>query len=485
MDATICRGRTDYEVIESDQLESEDEGDESSDQAEEEEQEQESSPDVIEQNNDESEGHNLVKLVKSGKSGDTEEVNEDTSGDDVEELDEDDQLRRPSFLDYGKGDDSENSIPLESHEHREHHDDEEAKRLVDDDEPHESLIINQSENGSDYHEINSYLVEMNKQARDYSPKKVNDQSPALENIPFDKMDIFGKKDDEVDHEEEVDNQAKVEGSARDENSILVNNQKFQNNVFSNSDENNKLEEEFEQINKKPKEPKHRAVNQSVYEDPFCKKLSRLVGNELPHESGFSLLTNKLKMSVFGLSEDQADQLMRIDESYPELSNQDVILAKPGSIVKKCWRLKNLGSRQWPKDTRLVSVTDNLFFEGPAITHFLKPGEMMDIGARIFVPDTEQGDSSIKEYILRLFCNEFQWFGEPIIATCHLDEKLFDDQVAAVKDPQSDEALYPRVTADPEIVENYQIAKELCIKNREPFNKVLRDLKKADDQRNMV
>ncbi len=108
-----------------------------------------------------------------------------------------------------------------------------------------------------------------------------------------------------------------------------------------------------------------------------------------------------------MSEEEADRLMRIDEAHTELSNQDVILCKPGSVIRKCWRLKNLGSRQWPKDTRLVSVTDHLLFIGPQIHEYLKPGEVMDIGINIYVVPEEASENNIKEYILRLYSDELK------------------------------------------------------------------------------
>lgn len=102
---------------------------------------------------------------------------------------------------------------------------------------------------------------------------------------------------------------------------------------------------------------------------------------------------------------------------------------------------------------------------------------MDISIKIFVPFEEFGDNNIKEYILRLFSSEYQCFGEPIIATCHLDNDLYNSTV-----PEGDDINYPRVTDSKEFVENFQIAKELSQKGKEPFTKVLRDLKRAEDRK---
>mmetsp|Transcript_23573 Transcript_23573/g.23511 ORF Transcript_23573/g.23511 Transcript_23573/m.23511 type:complete len:118 (+) Transcript_23573:1309-1662(+) len=110
----------------------------------------------------------------------------------------------------------------------------------------------------------------------------------------------------------------------------------------------------------------------------------------------------LRSSIIGMNEVEADQLMRVDEQHPEFSNEDIIVAKPGSVLRKCWRIKNIGSKQWPKDTRLVSVTDGLFFIGPSIKEFLKPGEMMDLGINIYIAPEENGENNIKQYIVRLY-----------------------------------------------------------------------------------
>ena len=163
----------------------------------------------------------------------------------------------------------------------------------------------------------------------------------------------------------------------------------------------------EEVKKVPKKALFREKHFSVYKPVFAKKIHKLAGNQLPKTSLFSSFASHLKTSIVGMTEQEADQLMRIDEGHSELSNQDVILAKPGCIIKKCWRLKNLGTRQWPKDTRIVSVTDDLLHVAPKITDYLKAGEMMDIGINIYIPKSENGENNIKEYIMRLYCQELK------------------------------------------------------------------------------
>lgn len=98
----------------------------------------------------------------------------------------------------------------------------------------------------------------------------------------------------------------------------------------------------EEEKKSPKKPRFRQNRFSVYQPVFAKRINNLAGNQLPKVSLFNSFASHLRTSIVGMTEEEADQLMRIDEAHSELSNQDVILAKPGCIVKKCWRIKNLG-----------------------------------------------------------------------------------------------------------------------------------------------
>ena len=294
------------------------------------------------------------------------------------------------------------------------------------------------------------------------------------------MDIFGNKKNEHYDEPQIPQERKDQ---KDENVIMVNNQKFSNNPYN--EENKKVEEDVEEMkNVQQKEPHHRQKQQSVFEPAFSKKNHRLAGNEIPNENKISFFANKLKSSVFGLSEDEADQLMRIDEADAELSNQDVILAKPGTLIKKCWRVKNIGMRQWPKDTRIVSVSDGLYFETPMIHYSLKPGEMMDISVKIYIPEEEPGENALKEYIMRLMCEEFKCYGEPLIATIHLDNNLYDETQFNLPE-DSDDRIYPRVTDNRQYTENYKQAKEISEYRKEPFNKVLKDLNNASALLNKI
>lgn len=58
--------------------------------------------------------------------------------------------------------------------------------------------------------------------------------------------------------------------------------------------------------------------------------------------------------------------MRVAEDPFEMSNQDVILATPNSVVRKTWLVTNTSDEPWPEDTKVVSVTEGLCFEAPEI-----------------------------------------------------------------------------------------------------------------------
>ena len=129
------------------------------------------------------------------------------------------------------------------------------------------------------------------------------------------------------------------------------------------------------------------------------------------------------------------------------------------MLKKTWKVKNLGSRAWPADSRLVSVTDDLYFYPAEITYFLSPGDIMEIGIRIYIPKDERADDSLKEYIVRMYSKDLSWFGEPMIATVQLDTELYTQTMNSLP-KDSDELKYPRVTDEKKYLENYEIAKEL-------------------------
>ena len=240
-----------------------------------------------------------------------------------------------------------------------------------------------------------------------------------------------------------------------------------------NEEEKKVEVKGDQ--KKLNKRKHKRMKyQWVYHPPFLTKMPINVDKEVQKHSTFSIFSSKIKNSIFGMNGEDADRLMRVDETELDLSNQDVILAKPGWLVKKSWRIKNIGIKEWPKGTKIVSVTDGLFYHPPKITNLLRPGEVMDIGIRIYIPKEEKDEGNLKEYIMRLYWEQLKWFGEPLIATIQVDSQLYD-QISKTLPKNSDEYEYPRVTEDLKYVENYQSAKEMSEQKQIPFRKCLKQI----------
>jgi len=64
----------------------------------------------------------------------------------------------------------------------------------------------------------------------------------------------------------------------------------------------------------------------------------------------------------------------------------------------------------------------------------------------------------------------------MIATCHIDHILYDESIL---NQNEEDFSSNRVVAGGNLVENYEIAKELCIKSGEPFYKTVSNLKKGD------
>lgn len=278
------------------------------------------------------------------------------------------------------------------------------------------------------------------------------------------MDVFGNKIEENQHFEFDHNKQKE---------FALGNQ------YEEDKEDRKVEEDIYRSNHVLEEQElARKERQWVYRASHCLLLPINVKDQLPKVSKFSYFTSAIKNSIVGISEEQADELMRVEDSLIDNSNGDVILAKPGSLVKKTWRVKNLGTRSWPTDTKIVSVTDSLFYHAPSITHNLAPGEVMEISIRIYVPNDECDYDTVKEYIVRLHSKELNWFGEPLIAYVQLDTQLYFDTLSKLAEGDIDK-IYPRVTCEHKYIENYIIAKELQDNSNEPFGKTISKLELQD------
>ena len=116
-----------------------------------------------------------------------------------------------------------------------------------------------------------------------------------------------------------------------------------------------------------------------------------------------------------MSEEELDNMTRIEEDEFELSNSDVILAKPDTVIRKTWRVTNTFNDVWPEDTKIVSVTEGLCFEAPKV-QLPSPGGKMDISVKIWIPGNAPKQDYVFQYIMRFYCSKLKCFGEPMIAT---------------------------------------------------------------------
>jgi len=109
------------------------------------------------------------------------------------------------------------------------------------------------------------------------------------------------------------------------------------------------------------------------------------------------------------------------------SNSDVIVGTPGSIVYKTWRIKNTWDRSFPEDTKIVSVTKGLYVETPnRLPGPITPGTVLDVSLKIFIPDDTPPQDHMIMYVLRLFSDKLQCFGEPIVATIQMDKNIIQE-----------------------------------------------------------
>ena len=111
------------------------------------------------------------------------------------------------------------------------------------------------------------------------------------------------------------------------------------------------------------------------------------------KSFFNYISN-LGKSIMTKSDEEKDLMMQILEDDLMKSNSDVIIAKPGSVIRKTWRIRNSCDEEWPNDSRIVSVTEGLNMETPTILYKgMSPGEEYELSIKIFVPEVgpQEGD----------------------------------------------------------------------------------------------
>lgn len=252
------------------------------------------------------ESSGLCKLVKDGRSDSNISDNQESSDVDVEELDNQQANNcNPSFLAFGE-DNRESSESLSEKDKN--------KSDIKGHSDVSKIVKNGDENEEDSASY-SFLESINEGSKD-CPKKNSAVKP-LDQIPLKNVDVFGQPDPE-----HVEDPFEKILKKRDQNEIQVNNQNFDNNVYGAPEEG---KEEEKMSLQRHSLVRFRQRDYSVFEPVFSKKINRVAGHELPRASPFSFIASKLRESVVGLSEEQADQLMRVDETDGELSNQDVVL----------------------------------------------------------------------------------------------------------------------------------------------------------------
>ena len=211
------------------------------------------------------------------------------------------------------------------------------------------------------------------------------------------------------------------------------------------------------------------VNQQAVQDANLARLvhqpveAQLIYPGVPTENkkkGILKVFSDIKSSIVGavMSEQEKDAMSRIDEQEFELSNSDVILARPGCLIRKTWRIVNISQTTWPSDTRIASVTPGLCHETmDKIYHEVHPNGIVDISVRIFIPDDVPPQNHIFQYIMRLYSDKIGCFGEPIIATVQMDDTEFVKMKDGfLKDPSTHSGML-RVTDYPEDLETYRMA----------------------------
>jgi len=107
---------------------------------------------------------------------------------------------------------------------------------------------------------------------------------------------------------------------------------------------------------------------------------------------------------------------------------------------------------------------------------------MELGIKVYIPNDIGGNNNIKEYIMRLYCEEFKCFGEPLILTCQIDDDQYNEQMESSKLSLDDKEM-PRVTARVEETENFEVARQLADNAKTPFLRALNELRNAASVRN--
>jgi hypothetical protein len=134
-----------------------------------------------------------------------------------------------------------------------------------------------------------------------------------------------------------------------------------------------------------------------------------------------------KDAKVGVTEEKSEQNSALKKSNPnfktqllrmvvvtgkltKLNNDYNIVAKPGWMVIKTWRVLNNSDYEWPNDVFIKSVSNDIDCELPTISRRLQPKEEMEISVRFQIPE-KATDNVILNYIFSVWSREFGHMGD--------------------------------------------------------------------------
>ena len=114
----------------------------------------------------------------------------------------------------------------------------------------------------------------------------------------------------------------------------------------------------------------------------------------------------------------------------ELSNQELMLWKHGTIIVKTWEVENIGIDTWPKDTAIYPETSDIECKIPELKNRIDPGVKIKITIPIKVlyknlTKSEHFDNKIIEFKFFLFSPSKGIFGDSMRLYWTYDENEFD------------------------------------------------------------
>eukprot|EP00343_Euplotes_focardii_P008365 CAMPEP_0205822630 /NCGR_PEP_ID=MMETSP0206-20130828/13332_1 /ASSEMBLY_ACC=CAM_ASM_000279 /TAXON_ID=36767 /ORGANISM="Euplotes focardii, Strain TN1" /LENGTH=571 /DNA_ID=CAMNT_0053119063 /DNA_START=13 /DNA_END=1728 /DNA_ORIENTATION=+ len=140
------------------------------------------------------------------------------------------------------------------------------------------------------------------------------------------------------------------------------------------------------------------------------------------------------------------QIADIDECDDEKSQEYVMTAKPGQLVKKRWRLINRSNICWPKKTDLICETEGVDVELPVIKKPLRPGQKVDISVNIRI-SPEEKDNTVKVFVFRLYSKVYGHFGVALVATIEVIPEI---QVNPIENMSQMDKLEELLEGDEEV-----------------------------------